>query len=511
MNAPLVRLTIPFVVGMVMANLFIDKLSLTLLFITCCALVAILFFLYPQPKNASRHSIFGIVAMITSFAIGMTLFTHKHNSISSGMPNDSTFVCGIVASKPQQKAKSTAVTITQPNGIDVMLYIGKDKYNNDRNAIDSIRISQISIGDTVLANIKHLSTTYNFDHEYGYYHRNLFNNNICATAYVPPHKWSLKARTSAPSIIKKLQSLQDTLHIIYNNNGIDGETAEIIEAMTIGRKADIKQSTREKYSKSGVSHVLAMSGFHIGTILVILQFLLFVKLMPYRLTWISNLVIIAALWCFAIIAGTPPSLVRATIMCTILLLCQSYTRQVITLNSVSIALILMLCYNPLYIMNIGFQLSFASVFGIVLFAKPLFSIFKTNNKIVAFIWQIAAISLICSIITAPLVAYHFGQIPLYSVISNLLITAIVTFIIIMTALWWSMLWWQELNECITHILKLATSLMNEIVTFISSLPYSTLKCEPGILSVIVSYTIILASFFYIKHALNKARAVLPLP
>lgn len=490
MNAHMIRLTIPFVVGMVVANHCISSLSITTLFIITCALTALLFFLISQPKNAPRHPRFGIVAMATAFCIGMTLFTHRHNTVSSGVPNDTTCVIGTLAEQPQSKPRSTQLIITQANGIDIMLHVGKDKYSKEKRMKDSLLLSSLNVGDTIFARIKHLSPTAEASGEYGYYHKYLFNNGICATAYVPPHKWETHPCATTPSLLAKLHSLQSSLHDIYISHGIDGESAAVIEAMTIGRRTEISKDIRTNFAKSGASHVLALSGFHVSTILIILQLLFFTKFVPYDKQWIANACIIIALWLFAIIAGSSPSLIRATIMCTILLLCQSFSHKLLSLNSVIITLMLMLCYNPLNLFNVGFQLSFASVFGICAFSSDLSRLCPAKNRIANYIWQIITISFICSIITAPLVAYHFGRIPLYAIITNLAITLIVTLIIFTNALWWATLWLPSLTSCLTTILLFSANTMNAIVEWIASLPHSTLEWHPSVIGVVLSYTLI---------------------
>lgn len=495
MKAPLIRLTIPFILGMAMANCFIFHLSAIPLFLISCALTGILFFFIPQPKPLSHNPRFGILAAVTALAVGMTLYTHKHQTITQGIPADTTFCSGIICEQPQAKPRSTALTVQQANGVKVMLYVGKTSTSEE----GSIDINGIHIGDTVFANIKHLSPTNKIDNEFAEYHKFLFNNGICATAYVPPHNLEVFHHQGTLPFLSKLHFLQDKLHSIYSTHGIDGESAGVIEAMTIGRKAELSKDTRANYANSGVSHVLALSGYHVATILIILQFLLFNRITPFRWTAITNILILLALWCYTIIAGASPSLIRATTMCTILLLCQTCTRQLISLNSIALTITLMLSYNPLHLFNIGFQLSFISVLGISLLSTRLFSLCPTHNRFIASIWQIISISLICSLFTAPLVAYHFGSIPLYSVLSNIAITILVFIIIATTILWWATLWIPSVTTILTSILTWTADTMNSIVESIASLPHSTLEWHPSVYGVSLCYILYILLYLLIKE------------
>lgn len=492
-NYPLIRLVIPFILGMVMAYLYIPDMDLTVLFITCCAFLALLFLFMSKPTGKYLSFRFGVVAMMLSFAVGMTLFVHKYQSIAQGIPQDSTFCKGILSEMPQEKAKSWALNLEQENGTHIILYVGKHK-----GASDSIRFSRLNIGDTIYANIKHLSATENVDDPYRKY---LFSHGVCATCYVPSDEWHPHPQQVTANIFHSAKRLQHKLHTIYNERGINGESGNVIEAMTIGMKDNLDRGIRQEYATAGTSHVLAMSGLHVGLIAMVLQFFFITNAVHHQWLWICNICIIAILWCFAIMAGLSPSLVRATLMFTILLLCQSLTHELMSLNSCALAIIIMLCLNPLYINDLGFQLSFVSVAGICITSPLAQNATPSHSSFLRFIKGIIYISFVCTIATAPLIAYHFGRIPILAIVSNVAIILFVYIIMCGSILWWMFLWLAPVNSLLTNVLNWSANTMNRVVESISSVPHATIEWHPSAVATTLCYI----QFLIIVHILTTIK------
>ena len=168
----------------------------------------------------------------------------------------------------------------------------------------------MQIGDTILASLTHFNPTNHYENDtLKTFYRYLFNKGICATAYAPYNHWTVKPRKDASDLFVSIRSLQGKLSTIYDDHGINGEAGSIVEAMTIGKKANLSKDTRTAYAHAGASHVLALSGFHVGIIVLLIQVFFFKPLLSLRWQWISNLFIIAALWLYALISGMSPSLV----------------------------------------------------------------------------------------------------------------------------------------------------------------------------------------------------------
>ena len=498
-NYPLIRLALPFVLGMATAHLYVSHISMMVLFVLCCVLLSLLFFFLKKPRGKCVSAQFGIVAMVLSFAVGMALYAHRYQSIGQGVPQDSSVCKGVLAEMPQEKAQSWALDLKQDNGTHIILYIGK---NRGTTASDSVRFSRLSIGDTIVANITHLNaTTEDEDAAFAPYRKYLFTHEVCATCYAPSDHWHSCPQQTTAGIFHSAKRVQQKLHNVYNERGINGDSGNVIEAMTIGMKDHLDRDTRQKYATAGTSHVLAMSGVHVGLIAMVLQFFFITNAMPHQRLWACNICIIALLWCFAVIAGLSPSLVRATLMFTILLLCQSFTHEAMSINSCALAIVIMLCINPLYINDVGFQLSFVSVVSIGMTSSVLRNTYPPHCRPLRLLKGIIYISLICTIATAPLAAYHFGRIPLLSVVSNVAITLFVYIIMWGSILWWMFLWMAPVNSMLTNVLNWSADTMNSIVEGIASVPHASLAWHPSAVATMLCYM----QFLIIAYLLNKTK------
>lgn len=499
---PLIRLVLPFTLGMVGANCLMDSLNLSVLFVLCCLALAPTL-LHVKSKQPQSKKVFGMWATALAFLLGMTLFTSKHERISQGIPADSSFCQGTLTERPVEKAHSWALNLRQENGSHILLYIGKSRSTSPQT--DSVQFASLHIGDTILAQIKYLTATNTCeDNTFAPYYDYLFHHDVTATAYCNAQPWDWKPSNLSFNPLSVAKELQERMHQIYDERGIKGEAGSIVEAMTIGRKTFLAQHTRKAFTEAGVSHVLALSGFHVGVIVMLMQVFFFSSILPRKWKWGVNLLLIFTLWGYTAITGLSPSLVRATTMFSILMLCQTGSGTFMSLDSCAFTFFIMLCINPFYLFDIGFQLSFLSVSGISLWSKSILESCPSSNTVIRMLWNIIFISLACTLFTTPLVAYHFGKAPIWSVVSNL---AIIPFVYII--MWGSMLWWLSLgwtwgNGIILLLVEWAANLMSEIVHFISSSSLSTLEWKPGILLTTILYMCILFFTFFYTSRVKKA-------
>ena len=494
-NYPFVRLVIPFAFGMVGAHLFVSPQHRMLLFLLCClALVGLVLLFFSRKDNRIRESVFGVVAMALAFLVGMTLYAEKLYQMDCGVPQDSTCCQGVLAEMPVEKTHSRALNLEQEDGTHLMLYVSKED-----------TAASLAVGDTIYASIRHLQPTSNGGREFEEYRKFLFYHNICATCYAPTAWWRVHPRRGGPSLLQQLRSMQSRLHRIYDERGVEGEAGGIVEAMSIGRKATLTPAIRQAYAAAGVSHMLALSGFHVGIIVMFLQLFFLGRLLPQRWQWVSHLALIVILWSYALLAGWSPSLVRATCMFTLLLLCQFLSKDPLSINSCALTFLVMTCGNPFYINDVGFQLSFVSVGCIALFVQTTAerSLFLQRNPCVAWLYSLFMVSLTCMVFSTPLVAYHFGRVPLLSLFGNLALTPFVYVIILGSIFWWAFLWCTPVNETLTGVLNWTAETMNGIVRSIADLPFSTLEWHPNGLFTFGCYLVLVPLFYYLTKKMRK--------
>ncbi|HLG39193.1 MAG TPA: ComEC/Rec2 family competence protein, partial [Chitinophagaceae bacterium] len=170
------------------------------------------------------------------------------------------------------------------------------------------------------------------------------------------------------------------LNIIRTNIRGDKETG-LAEALLIGYKNDLDKTLVQSYTNTGVVHIIAISGLHIGLIYwLLVQLLRPLQKRKYS-KWLQPILIIAGLWAFSLLAGGQASVLRSALMFTGIVLGQAVGRKYSVYNTMALSALILLCYNPYWLWDVGFQLSYTAVLSIMIFMKPVYNWFYVKNKI----------------------------------------------------------------------------------------------------------------------------------
>lgn len=271
------------------------------------------------------------------------------------------------------------------------------------------------------------------------YRSYLTTQGICGTAWVGAGCYSCMP------VPEEQLSLSDRLHRLRRQmtdsyaRCFPPHEAGLLAALTLGDKSQLADETRTLFAASGTSHVLALSGLHLSILFGVCQLLVVRRLRRRSHRLAVSLVVVAALWLFVVLTGAPLSLQRAACMLTVLQLGQMASRHSGgSLNHLSLAVIVLLAYSPLALLDVGFQLSVTAVASIVLgqtyfwgrFPLPLFfpswhhagrgaQVFEPVWKVLRrVVWPFVTVSLSAQVGTAPLVAYYFHQFSPYALLAN---------------------------------------------------------------------------------------------
>lgn len=277
----------------------------------------------------------------------------------------------------------------------------------------------------------------------------------------------------------------------YRQWGISDEAIGVVAAMTLGEKSQLDKGLKDTYSKVGASHVLALSGLHLMIIYAFIS--LFIAWRRFRM--VSQVVIIAALWAFAYLVGMSPSVVRSTFMISLYALLSLGYRERMSVNTLSLAAIVMLVVNPQSLYDISFQLSFMAVLAILLF-NPLFNQviplhIQQRHRWLKVWWGMTAVSLSAQLGTAPIVAYYFGQFSTWFLLSNYVVIPLATIILYLTLACILTSWWVWLQHLMVVALSAMVVGMNHLLEGIARLPFCTIEgLQPSLLQVVFIYIII---------------------
>jgi competence protein ComEC len=205
--------------------------------------------------------------------------------------------------------------------------------------------------------------------------------------------------------------------------------AGIAAALLIGYKNGLDKDLLQAYSNTGVVHIIAISGMHLGMIYGLLVALL----RPLRNRkggrWIKPLVILAVLWGFSFLAGAVPSILRSAVMFSFIVVGEAMGKRTNIYNTLAASAFCLLLYNPYYLWDTGFQLSYTAVLSIVIFMNPVYKCLYFKNKLLSIAWQLNAVTLSAQILTFPLLLYYFHQFPNLFLFTNFFVVPLSGFIL----------------------------------------------------------------------------------
>ena len=225
------------------------------------------------------------------------------------------------------------------------------------------------------------------------------------------------------------QECRNTIQKHLRSLNIQEQDFAIVSAMTLGDKTSLTKETKDIYSISGASHILAVSGLHIGII-----FQLFILLLGGRRRSIPTIILsITAIWAYVIFIGMPASAIRSATMISICCFAMLSHRKALSINNLAFAYVIMLIYNPLYLFDISFQMSFMAVYSILLFYQPLEGLCSTSHFYTRWPWSMLCISIAAQIGTMPLIIYYFGRISCYALFTSFIAIPAATVILWLSA------------------------------------------------------------------------------
>lgn len=251
------------------------------------------------------------------------------------------------------------------------------------------------------------------------------DENHAPCRYVAKTELSLLDRARL-NITDKRQSIEKQIQHLC----ITDQDLAVVSAMVLGDKSALSQETKESYSRSGASHILAVSGLHIGII-----FQLFIILLGGKRHRKINIGLsTTAVWMYVVFIGMPASAVRSAVMISCYGFVEISYRRGSPINTLAFAYVLMLLINPLSLFDISFQMSFLAVFSILLVFPPLYKVYVPAHRISRWVWGLLCVSLAAQLGTIPLIAYYFGRISCYSLLTSLIAIPAATAILYLCAM-----------------------------------------------------------------------------
>lgn len=451
-NYPIFRLVIPLAAGIFFSETF--PLEIGSRAIGILALLLVGQGLLLKYSSFGGRWVFGVGVFAFMFLIGMMLTEAAWKRVKVDWNTEWCDYQGVLLDTPLEKPKSYQCLV-DVEGKDVVLYFPKDSLS-----------SGLRVGDGVMFRTRIAAPANPY-----WYHKG-----VSGMAFVPEGQWKETGGTERMSLKQKALSFRERVMEKYRQWGVDEETFPILSALTLGYKGDLDKQTRETYSVAGISHVLALSGMHIGFIWLLLDCLSRL-LMKGRLKWLKWLLVVSVLWAFAFVVGLEASVVRAVIMCMLLELGRVSGGRPLSINTLSIAALCMLLYRPFYLFDVSFQLSFVAVASILCIHPVIFGSLDVRNRMGRWCWGAMSVSIAAQLGTAPLVMYYFSNFSVYFLLANLVVSLVVPLIIYTSVLMSVVSPFPTLCGMCTALLNFQVSVLNGVAEWTSALPFSSFSLK----------------------------------
>lgn len=480
-----------------------------------------------------------LVILLTVLAFGATVMAHHLDAERVDLPEGDIVYQGVITSEPQQRGRVVRFDLQlvggRLNGRKVKVSLLRDTVAH--------RYQRLALGDGFLARATLISPydsesatqKFSFSHREATIQHSTFNTQhfsyplflrcrgFVATSFVYWNQWRKVAIDLSPlsrldrTALAALQQRQSMLRE-YEHLGFDDDRLAVAIAMTLGDKSRLTNDLREVYSISGASHVLALSGLHIGIIYALL-----VLVVGYRrLGWLRETLVILGIWAYAFFTGLSPSVVRAAVMITVYSLVALTNRDRMSLNTLALTAIIMLLWNPLYLYDVGFQMSFLAVLFILLFFKPIYALIPerwlhpspdthhstlitqhstlNTRHFFRWSWTMVVVSLCAQMGTFPLTMYYFGRFSVYFLLTNFLVIPLAICILYLTAAMLLLSWWPAAQSLVAQPLIWVVDFQNTALRWIASLPASHIEnISLSRLHVILIYAALFILLFLFSH------------
>ena len=216
---------------------------------------------------------------------------------------------------------------------------------------------------------------------------------------------------------------------------VDPESNAFAKSLLFGTKSDMSPTLKTAYQQLGILHIIAISGMHLDILF---------KLLEKGTLWLPNknwarwtklISLLLIVWSYTLIAHAGPSVVRASLFFSTLLIGRFFYLNIFSLNTISIGILLVLLYNSQIISGIGLQLSYAAVVGIHFFYKPLLQLLPMDNRLLHFAWSNLAISIAAQLTTLPIVLYYFHSSSSLSILGNFLFVPLSSLLLYALLIW----------------------------------------------------------------------------
>jgi competence protein ComEC len=338
------------------------------------------------------------------------------------------------------------------------------------------------------------------------YRKYLSYQGIYHRTYIPSSQWVLTKRAKGFNIYRLGTTLQERFINLFKLHHPNPNELSVASALVLGYGNAIDPDLVNAYTTTGALHILSVSGMHVGVIYLVLSVLLaFMKRKSFTRI-IRGAILLTVVWFYALITGLSPAVLRSAVMLSFIIVGELGERESNTINTLAASAFLLLIIDPFQLMNIGFQLSYLAVAGIVLIHPLINKIWVPRFKVVQWIWGLTTVSIAAQLASSPLSLYYFHQFPNYFIITNYFaipLSSVAIYAGMLTLITSPFVW---LSHQMALLFFGSVSLLNHCIWFFGQLPYAAIKN----IHLSVTETVMIYSFLLLLYLTIKQKQKLPM-
>ncbi len=461
---PFIRLLMPFTLGIWLSFSYLDlsEIEVNIVLIAVVFLCIVLFVIASGVKDYKYRWVFGVILNLHLILIGVAIVHIRNDDLDE----DSDVWVFRLMECPTEKEKSVKVIadMQSDQGL-VMAYFEKNE-----------RSLSLKYGDVIVFHEPPKLVEPPMNPEQFDYQKYLFRKGILRQVYLKNDTWEKLEENRANPIYALSYQMRDYLLATMQKLGVTGDEYAVAAAILLGYDDTLPAELRQKYVAAGSMHILCVSGMHVGVVFMVFSYLL--GFLDKRKPWhniLKQSLLLFLIWCYALLAGLAPSILRSTIMLSFVIVGDMIKRNGVLLNSLAASAFLLLCIDPANLFNVGFLLSYCAVIGIVTLQKPIYNLIYVKSKLLDKIWELTSVTLAAQLATAPFSIYYFHQFPTYFWLSNLFMGPISSVVIIGGMVMLLVSFIPYINIGVAFCVKWMIFAMNNVVSCVESMPLSIIK------------------------------------
>ncbi len=492
-----IHLTYGLIIGIILSHyLAISESTAWILISFSFGILLTTYFISKQLFNPRYYFAVATFLMIIAIGAGRLTFVHEinlKNHYTKFLKQENSLVLSInQVLKISKNYLKYEAEVRQINGQTtrgkLLLNIRKDSLH-----------SPLKVGDFVYTNadiieVEDAKNPFQFNYK-TYLAQNQIYNQIFATS---DDLSLLKFKSHSVKVLAS--QIRNKIIFEFEKKGLKGNELEVVKALLLGERTELDTDLRQSYANAGAIHILAISGLHIGIIMLLIGFVLKPLESLKNGKTIKLILLILILWFYALIAGLSPSVVRATTMFTAISFGIFINRKTAILNTLALSAFILLLINPLFLFDVGFKMSYLAVLAIVLIQPIIANLWHPKFKIGNYFWQLLSVSAAAQLGVVPLSLYYFHQFPGLFFLTNIVIIPFLGIILGLGLLFMLLAYIGFLPAIFMEVYQYIIYFLNQFVVWIAQQEAFLFKnISFSLLMMLTSYLIIISIFYWINQ------------